>query len=140
MKPIFIILIIVIILGTVMYYRIKPLSATLTVRETTFIIELAVSGAEKMKGLSGRASLPTNHGMLFLYDHKERFPFTMMGMNFPLDFIWMDGNVILDITKNVSPGTPVVLPGVPIDKILEINAGEADAVGMNIGDRVLFNK
>jgi len=140
MKPIFIILIIVIILGTVMYYRIKPLSATLTVRETTFIIELAVSGVEKMKGLSGRASLPVNHGMLFLYDHKERFPFTMMGMKFPLDFIWLDGNVILDITKNVSPGTPMILPSVPVDKILEINAGEADAVGMKIGDRVLFNK
>jgi len=141
MKPIFILLIIVAVLGTILYYcRIKPLSATVTVRETTFVIELALSAAEKMKGLSGRSNLPPKHGMLFLYDHKERFPFTMTGMIFPLDFIWMDGNVILDITKNVTPGTPMILPSVPVDKILELNAGEADAVGMNIGDRVLFNK
>jgi hypothetical protein len=140
MKPIFIILIIVVVLGTILYYRIKPLSATVTIRETTFVIELALSAAEKMKGLSGRSNLPTKHGMLFLYDHKERFPFTMIGMNFPLDFVWLDGNVILDISKNVAPGTPMILPSVPIDKILELNAGELDSSGIKVGDTALFNK
>jgi len=122
------------------YYILHPMVPTLTMKGTVYTLELAVTNAEKTRGLSGRLSLKPGHGMLFLYDHKERFPFTMRGMQFPLDFVWLDGNVVMDITKNVAPETPIVAPHVAIDKVLEINAGDVDALNLKIGDAVVFNK
>lgn len=109
----------------------------------TFLLELALTPEEKQRGLSGRDSLPQNHAMLFPYDHKELYGFWMKDMRFPLDFLWIDGNTIVDITKHVPAPTgstqPVSLqPGKPVDKILELNAGVADSIGAKIGDTVIF--
>lgn len=132
------------IVFSVWFYRTHPLSSTVTIGSTKFVIELAVTQAEKTKGLSYRTSLLPEHGMLFPYDHKERFDFWMKGMQFPLDFIWIADTTVVDITKNVQPpnesGMHVVHANVPVDKILEINAGEADAFNIQIGDSVTFNK
>jgi len=140
LKPIIILFILIVGITAFWYYSSHPLNPTLTINKTHFILELAVTNAEKERGLSGRAELPVKHGMLFLYDHKERYPYTMKGMSFPLDFVWLDGNRIVDITKSVLPNTPVVLPEVPIDKVFEINAGEADLYDIKLGDTALFNK
>jgi uncharacterized membrane protein (UPF0127 family) len=133
-----------VILCTILFYRDHPLSSTVTIRETKFIVELAVTPDEKTKGLSYRKSLLPQHGMLFPYDHKERYDFWMKGMQFPLDFIWIADTTVVDIAKNVQPPAAanlhVVQPKVPVDKILEINAGEIDKFGITIGDTVMFNK
>jgi len=117
---------------------------TVIINGTTFFIDLAITQPEIEKGLGGKESLPPNHGMLFIRDHKDQYPFWMGGMKFPLDFIWIDGNVIVDISKNIpvlENGTiPQIKPNKPVDKILEINAGETDKAGIKIGDTLLFNK
>ncbi|HCM81900.1 MAG: hypothetical protein UV63_C0008G0020 [Microgenomates group bacterium GW2011_GWC1_43_11] len=144
MKPMLFFIILGLLAGTFLFYRIQPLSATVRINGTTFIVELAITGKEIEKGLSGRSSLAPQHGMLFLFNHKEQYPFWMKDMKFPLDFIWMDGNLIVDITKNVEPMEygviPRIKPIVPVDKILELTAGEIDAAGIQIGDTALFNK
>lgn len=143
-KPIIFIFTICIIVFSLWFYRQHPLTATVKIRNTEFIVELAVTAEEKSKGLGDRTSLLPTHGMVFPYDHKERFDFWMKGMQFPLDFIWISDNTVVDITKNVQPpnGTDlhVVHANVPVNKVLEINAGEADAFGITIGDTVIFNK
>lgn len=132
------------IIFSVWFYSGHPLSSTVTIGSTKFVIELAVTPAEKTKGLSNRPSLLPKHGMLFPYDHKERYDFWMKGMQFPLDFIWIADTTVVDITKNVQPpngvNLHVVHANLPVDKILEINAGEADTFGIKIGDTVTFNK
>jgi uncharacterized membrane protein (UPF0127 family) len=144
MKPILLLILTCLIVGTIIFYRIRPLTPTIIINGTTFTVELAVTGKEMEKGLGGRSVLPPKHGMLFIRDHKDLYPFWMKGMNFPLDFIWMDGNLIVDITKNVPTMQdgliPQLKPKVPVDKILELNAGEIDAAGIKIGDTALFNK
>ncbi len=126
------------------FYTRHPLSGTVTIKNTIFIVDVAVTNIEKEKGLGYRKNLEPKHGMLFVYDHQEIFPFWMKGMNFPLDFIWLQGNIIVDITKNVQPPNGldmhVVKPTVKVDKILELNAGEVDAYNIKIGDTVLYNK
>ena len=144
MKPTLFFITIALLAGTFFYYRSHPLNPTLTIRGTTFTIELAITQKEIEKGLGGRTSLPPGHGMLFLRDHKERYPFWMGGMQFPLDFVWFDGNRVVEITKNVPIKTggefTELTPSIPVDKILELNAGEVDAIGIQIGDTALFNK
>lgn len=143
-KPILVIFSVCLLFFSVWFYRTHPLSSTVTIGSTKFVVELAVTSAEKEKGLSYRTNLLPKHGMLFPYDHKERYDFWMKGMQFPLDFIWIADTTVVDIAKNIQPpnGTNlhVVQPHIPVDKILEINAGEADAFGIKIGDTVTFNK
>jgi len=135
---------IVLIVFSIYFYRKHPLSASVTIHNTVFTVDLAVTNDEKTRGLSYRKFLKPKSGMLFLYDHKEIFPFWMQGMQFPLDFIWISDNVVVDITTNVPPATAttmhVVRPTVAVNKILEINAGEADLYGIQIGDSVTWNK
>lgn len=144
MKKILAVLIAILLIGTYLYYRAKPLHPTVMINGTTFVVDLAITSNEWTKGLSGRTNLLPNHGMLFIRDHKEQYSFWMKDMNFPLDFIWLDGNVIVDVTKNVPPLSngqiPIIKPVKPVDKILEINAGEIDKAGIKIGDTALFNK
>ena len=135
---------IVISLFAFWFYTKHPLSGTVKINDTLFTVDVAVTAIEKERGLSYRKKLEPTHGMIFVYDHKEIYPFWMKGMNFPLDFIWLDGNKIVDITKNVQPANgfnmQVVKPMLPVDKILEINAGEVEKYGIKIGDTVLYNK
>ena len=126
------------------FYQRHPLTSTITIANTTFDIELAITPEEKTKGLGYRDSLFPKHGMVFPYDHKERFDFWMKGMKFPLDFIWIADTSVVDITKNVQPPNGldmhVVHASVPVNKILEINAGEVEKYNIQIGDSVTFNK
>ena len=131
-----------VILLTLLYYKFNPLVPTVQFPQVKYTVELAVTNEEKIQGLSGRKNLPPAHGMLFLYDHKEQYPFWMNDMYIPLDFIWFDGNKVVDVTQNVSPEQsvplPVITPIVPADKVLEVNAGEAAKYQIKVGDAVVF--
>lgn len=103
-------------------------------------VEIAKTNAEQEKGLSGRESLPSGTGMLFIYNQPNHRSFWMKEMNFSLDFVWIREEKIVAITENVAPqdyqppqalGSPE-----PIDQALELNAGEAERLNLKIGDSV----
>lgn len=135
-------ILIVIGLLVIWYYRKNPLSAKLEIGEHRYTVEVAVTNAEKAKGLSFRDNMPADHGMIFLYDHNDFYAFWMNGMRFPLDFVWIEGNIIVDITQNVQAQSgvhiPIVKPKKQVDKILELNAGIVERDGIKIGDSVKF--
>lgn len=126
-----------------LYYRTHPLVSKVRVNTVQFTTEIAVTESQKQKGLGGRASMADTHGMLFLYDHKEQYEFWMKGMQFPLDFIWIDGKTIVDISENVSPPIynerPILVkPNLPVDKVLEVNGGTVQRFGIKVGDAVEY--
>ena len=98
-----------------------------------------------MKGLSGRASLPPDYGMIFLYEDKDIPEFWMKDVLFPLDIIWIDDGVIIDIHENVPPPNPntpdnqleLYSPKQPITMVLEVNAGVVKTLG---GKNALLNQ
>ena len=128
----------------------KPVTEPIVrVDETDFLVELAVEPEERIRGLSGRAALSPGTGMLFVYDIESRFRFWMREMEFPLDIVWIGaGCQVVDISVNVpppEPGTsladlPRYSPGVPALYVLEINGGEAEALGLGVGDPVEFRE
>ncbi|MBI5018665.1 DUF192 domain-containing protein [Candidatus Gottesmanbacteria bacterium] len=143
MKPWLLVLIILPFLTLLLYYRSHPLVSKVKIRDTVIVTEVAVTEAQKQKGLGGRKILGNSSGMLFPYDHKEHYNFWMRGMLFPLDFIWIDGNRIADITLNVPPPVgdqqpAMIKPKVPVDKVLEVNAGFVREHQITIGDMVQF--
>lgn len=125
------------------YYLTHPPGAKVRIRDHEINVELAVTRQEKERGLGGRESLGTNEGMLFVYDHKEQFEFWMRDMQFPLDFIWIEGQKVADITLNVPPPRPgekpaMVKPYVAVDKILEVAAGTVERLGIERTDPIEF--
>ncbi|MBP6890797.1 DUF192 domain-containing protein [Candidatus Parcubacteria bacterium] len=97
---------------------------------------------QKKIGLSGRESLPKDFGMIFLYDKKSVRQFWMQGMNFPLDFVWIDGDKIIQINENISiqnlPPPETIESQYPADKVLELNAGTCKESNIKVGDSIRF--
>lgn len=126
-----------------LYYWQHPLVAKVKIAGHTIPVELAVTRKEKEKGLGQRPTLAPGYGMLFVYDHRELYPFWMKDMHFPLDFIWIADKTVVDLTENIQPAysqklLPIIHPSVPVDKILEVNAGDIQRFGITIGDTVIF--
>ncbi len=143
MKRVVIIGIALIVLLFGLYCFRHPLGAKVKIRNTVFTVDVAITNQQKGLGLGGRASMPADRGMLFPYDHKEQFEFWMKGMHFPLDFIWIDGKTVADLTLNipapVGDEQPIIVkPNVQVDKVLEVNAGVVARAGIRVGDPVEF--
>ena len=144
LKPILIVFGILLAIALFLYYRAHPLATQIEIRGHKFTVDLAVTNREKERGLGYRDSLAPDHGMLFVYDHPEQYTFWMKGMRFPLDMIWIENKTVVDISRNVPVsvnGTlPTYSPRLPVSQILEVNAGVADQLGIQIGDEVRILK
>lgn len=115
--------------------------STITIRDMKYQVDIADDDRERSQGLSGREKLEANQGMLFTYPTPDRYSFWMKGMRFPLDFVWMAEDKIVELTENVQVPltdtyTPIIQPKVTVDKILEINAGDIKKYGFVVGDTV----
>ena len=60
------------------------------IREKSYKLEVASSPEEQSKGLSGKVNLPASQGMIFVFPFMGTHVFHMVGMNFPLDILWID--------------------------------------------------
>lgn len=107
-------------------------------------VEIVESKEARSMGLGERDSLASDSGMLFVFDHKDKYNFWMKGMRIPLDFIWIDGDKVVDLLSNVPPPTPgqsddtlpLVAPVAKVDKVLEVNANFIGDKGILVGDRI----
>jgi uncharacterized membrane protein (UPF0127 family) len=113
------------------------------IKDITIPVETASGVHQIARGLSGRDSLQQDSGMLFLFDRKYYYNFWMRGMRFPIDIAMIDNGEIVDAFESVQPprdSTPSRLakysPSVPVDVVLEVNAGFLDRNGINVGDKV----
>jgi len=121
---------------------------TVTIGAKSISVEVADSNETRAKGLSGRASLDHNSGMLFVFTSKKVAPgFWMKDMQIPLDIIWISDDKVLKIGKNLpipEAGTPdnkliIYTPGAPFDYVLEVNAGFSDQNSIKEGDPVTLS-
>jgi uncharacterized membrane protein (UPF0127 family) len=102
-------------------------------------VELATSPSEQAKGLSGRDSMPANHGMLFIFGAEGNWSFWMNGMKFPLDIIWFNSNrQVVFIEQGLQPcgpnECPSFSPSTAAMYVLEVNAGFVSTHGVSTGD------
>jgi len=110
----------------------------------TYWLEIADTAAKRGQGLAKRKQLKDNQGMLFIFPKVRKHYFCMQDMRFPLDFIWIRDNKVIDITANV----PNKNNGLPMfdsftarsefDKAIELNAGEIAKSKVKISDLVQF--
>lgn len=106
--------------------------------------ELASTPAQRSKGLSGRASMDSDAGMLFDLGDTRVASFWMKDTLIPLDMVWIgEDRRVTGIAADVpvEPGVPAGElarweSGVPVRYVLELNAGEAARRGIDPGDEL----
>lgn len=112
-------------------------------KDNSFIVEVAKTKQQQEKGLMFVKSMPSNSGMLFIYQDQAPRAFYMKNTYIPLDIIWMDKDKrVVFIRKNAKPGNPDVYETIhPQEEamyVLELNAGSTDEIGLRLGDRLEF--
>ena len=111
-----------------------------TINGHTVMVELAQTPEQQALGLGWRESLAADHGMLFIFPTLGTPSFWMKDMRFPIDIIWIQDNVIVEVEPAVPlPATDELLryiPAEPVNYVLEVNAGWAASHGVRKGDRV----
>jgi uncharacterized membrane protein (UPF0127 family) len=123
----------------------KPALTTRTqtciqLRQECFELEVSDTDKKRSKGLSDRASLPEDQGMLFIFDEAVKQCFWMKDMKFNIDMIWTDKQrKILKIEENVSPDTyPTSFCADNTKYVLEFNQGFAAKYGLKVGTTLQF--
>ena len=109
---------------------------------TRLDIEIAETDYEIQTGLMYREKMETSQAMLFIFPDVAFHSFNMKNTLIPLDIIFIDeGLSIVNIRQNASPLDESGIPsGLPVQYVLEVNAGLSDTWGLQLGDRIVFRK
>jgi len=118
-------------------------TATISFAGVTLVVELATTPAAQQLGLSGRDSMPANHGMLFVFQQPAEWGFWMHEMKFSLDIMWFDANKrVVFIEQSLAPctpqGCPVYTPNTNALYVLEVNAGFAVTHSVVLGESFTY--
>lgn len=117
---------------------------TVTLAGKPYRLEVARTDAKREQGLSDRLSLPAGTGMRFIFETPDRYTFWMNRMNFSIDMIFLSNGTIVNIANKVPfPKTPgeepaKVTPQQAFNEVIELPAGDADKLGLKIGQRLLL--
>jgi uncharacterized membrane protein (UPF0127 family) len=116
-------------------------TATLETGGRSFLLDVANTPASREQGLGGRQALAASQGLLFVFGGSDSECFWMKGMRFPLDIIWLSNSKkVAYIESNVEPATypKQFCPAVPTAYGIELNAGTAQAAGIQLGQTLKF--
>lgn len=106
-----------------------------------FTLERVTTDQTRQKGLSDRLQLADDSGMLFVFEKPAGYCFWMKDMKFSIDMIWLnDAKEVVKVESNVSPETypKSFCPETPSRYVIELNAGQADKVGLSTGTKLNF--
>jgi hypothetical protein len=114
--------------------RIRTAGGTIELKN----LEVARTSEARARGLMGRASLPDDGGMVFLFDDETRATFWMKDTLIPLSILfWQgDGRIIdiLDMSPCRADPCPVYRASAPYVGALEMNRGAFERLGVEVGD------
>jgi uncharacterized protein len=118
------------------------LAPTLKIGEKVINLEVADTDRERIQGLSQRVSLPSQTGLLFIFEKPAIQSFWMKDMLFPIDIIWINDDwVVVGVENDVKPESyPSVFSSPePVKYVLELNSGEAEKFLIEVGTKLNFS-
>lgn len=101
-------------------------------------VEVMRSDEERERGLMFRRYMPKDRGMLFDFHVEQPIMMWMKNTYVALDMVFISttGRVV-GISRDAEPLSETIIPsGAPAVGVLEVNAGEAKAIGLKLGDTV----
>jgi uncharacterized protein len=137
----FVVILVFIVLLSIVITNLNKKTPQVTVNDKTFKVLVAKTDQEKQIGLSNKKNLPQNEGMLFLFANPGFYSFWMKEMEFPIDIIYIKGDKVTTIIKNAQPPSDnenltTFQPKKESDKVLEVNAGDADKYKITEGSTI----
>ncbi|MGK7945483.1 MAG: DUF192 domain-containing protein [Microcystaceae cyanobacterium] len=121
---------------------VEPLPITAQVEIGTEVIELEVARTPKQQqqGLMYRTELPKNRGMLFTFTPPRVAKFWMKNTLISLDMVFLRDGEVKAIIDQVPPcrrdPCPTYGPSVFVNQVIELQAGRAKTLGLQVGDRL----
>jgi uncharacterized protein len=116
-----------------------------TIKGETFNLELALDDETRVQGLSDRAEIEPDGGMLFVFTEEQRRAFVMRRCLVPIDIAFLDaqGEVIWMHAMQVEPDPDVpdnrLKPydsHYPVQFAIELRDGTLTRLGLRQGDRI----
>lgn len=107
-----------------------------------FAVEIADNADSRERGLMFRQELPTDSGMLFIFEDEDARAFWMKNTYIPLDILYFDKDKrLVSAQLDVPPcGAQAYCPPYPsagpARYVLELNAGQARNLAVKPGDRL----
>ncbi|MFT4583812.1 MAG: uncharacterized membrane protein (UPF0127 family) [Gammaproteobacteria bacterium] len=105
----------------------------------SFVVEIARDNETRRTGLMWRTELAADKGMLFDFKETRGIRMWMKNTLLPLDMLFIDyTGVIVHVEHDTTPGSLDLLGAdMPARYVLEINGGQAQKSGIEIGDRIV---
>lgn len=109
-----------------------------------FTVEVADDHEERNRGLMFRDKLSTGHGMLFVHETQQPLAYWMKNTRIPLDIFYFDAErKLVSVSRGVPPCSlgdrcPPYPSSGPALYVLELNAGQANALQVAPGDEIRF--
>ena len=144
-KYFYLIIFLVLIAGALisLYFIYRPHKTKIKINNQIFNIEVVKSTYDIEKGLSGREKIADNQGMLFEFKDYDIRNFWMKDMKFPLDILFIDNEIIKEITTLLKPEngtTPSYTSQNKVNYVLELNAGAINKYKISVGNTIEFIK
>jgi uncharacterized membrane protein (UPF0127 family) len=122
-----------------------PATPSVELKGSTYSIEIAEDDASREHGLMDRESMPADHGMLFIFQEDAMRAFWMKNCKFPQDMLFFDAQrKLISVQRNVPACTadpcPAYSSGAPARYVLELNAGQAEKLGVHPGDELTIHR
>jgi uncharacterized protein len=107
---------------------------TISIKGQVFPILVAVTPSEQQRGLMFQEWPPPI--MAFPYNVAASRRFWMKNTISPLDIVFCRANHVVGIFRGEPMSTKLVGPDEPSDLVVELPAGTADCLGLQVGDYV----
>ncbi len=103
-----------------------------------FFVAVADTEYKKIYGLMNLSKLPQDYGMLFPFSKSQMITMWMKNTQIPLDMIFIDKNhLIVTIRTHAVPySLDLISSEKEVKKVLEINAGLVEKLGIKVGQKV----
>ena len=132
------------VLLAVLFAGCSPQSATAPLRTVsmkigreTIILEIADTPKLRETGLMRRESMAPDHGMLFVFEHRQFLGFWMRNTLIPLDILYVDADGRVATIRQMKPlDETSIASREPVLYAIELNEGAAARAGVKEGDRL----
>jgi len=145
-----IIFLVISVFTAILPWLVRPKKRTeivpLTIGQTTMRVEVARTAQQIKQGLSDRDAIGSD-GMIFVLPQRSIPSFWMYHMKFPLDFVWIDGDKVVDVAEHVpapasgipNSALPTYSPKFLVTHVLELPDGAVEKNSIQVGDVVKFD-
>lgn len=119
------------------YSKLQPIGIKkATLGSSNITLFIADTDDERTNGLSGITDMAPHEGVLFQFDVAGQKVFWMKDMKFPLDFVYVNNNQVVELKENMLPSSyPNTITNFqPANIIIELNAGQIKQRNIKVGD------